>query len=176
METRENPDVQLLLALAPHLEETDTTSLRIVSHDRETMHLTAAMAAKLGFVWARDQSGQEFALIGIPELPACAGNGSLFDLLWRVRLGKAYMVLGEAAVFLTVKPARLSSEEFGFYAIRIPVSPATAGKLSTSKKLALCRMRNGQFDPNDPGQNVIEMSMLVRKSRVWESPPGRGRT
>lgn len=170
MEIYRTPDVELLMCILPFLPELDYTSIGRYPASTRSLNLSQGVTCKFGLLWEGDLTKTSVPLLGVPELPSATTPGeSLFDILLKLRLMKAYMVNGEAAIFIAIKPALSDDLQADFYTIRLPVSIHKTKQLSKAKSISLVRMKDRSQVEGTPTKNRIDLNLMIKPTRVWET-------
>tara|TARA_Y100001972_G_scaffold34560_1_gene42903 strand:- start:16314 stop:16856 length:543 start_codon:yes stop_codon:yes gene_type:complete len=177
MEIYRTPDIELLMCILPFLPELDYSSLGRYPDSSRSLNLSQGIACKFGLQWEGDFSNNAAAILGVPEVDSATNpDESLFDILLKLRLMKAYMVHGEAAIFIAIKPSLSGDSDAEFYAIRLPVSIQKTKQLSKAKAISLVRMKDRCKVEGAPTKNRIDLNLMIKEARVWEKTTDQARS
>lgn len=167
----ETPDFEMILSLLPYLPELSEGSLLPAPQSTRTLFLSQGLSSKFGLSWKveKTSSGRLAARIGVPDIASATNYGqTIFDILLKLRLVKAYLVKGEAALFLAIKPALSEDAENAFYALRLPISLHKTRELMRANSIVLTRMGGAPAANERQSSNEIHVNLMYKNQRPWE--------
>ena len=149
-----NPDFELLATLWPYLDLDKTPSSKVT-----TLLGKASLSARFGFSITHEQGLA--AMIGVPAIPSAVSEGrTLFDIFYRLRLGKIYATRRDNNISFTFVSANSDGENEIRYRLKLPARVARISCAAESGKVLLVRM-GGTGEAELTQGNCIQSELIL---------------